>query len=138
MKASIILQLQYLDNFLFFPALFGWVGDTAAVTRPGHAIPVTVNKIEGPATTITLLGIQIDTISFELRLTVEKLKYISRLAKSWRTGRSGRSKRFQLAPWPPITCSHGHPTGVHISEKLVRYLSGYYISLPPCPPERIC
>ena len=53
-----------------------------------------VNKIEGPATTITFLGIQIDTISFELRLTVEKLEYIGRLARSWRTRRSGRSKDF--------------------------------------------
>ena len=52
-------------------------------------MPVAVNKIEGPA-----LGIQIDTISFELRLTVEKLEYIGRLARSWRMCRSGRGKDF--------------------------------------------
>ena len=98
MKAGIVLHLHYLDDFLFFlhplaglrTLLRSHVLDTLANLH----VPVATNKIEGPATTITFLGIQIDTISFELRLTAEKLEYISRLARSWRTRRSGRSKDF--------------------------------------------
>jgi len=98
MKAGIVLHLHYLDDFLFFlhplaglrTLLQSHVLDTLASLH----VPVAANKIEGPATTITFLGIQIDTISFELRLTAEKLEYISRLARSWRTRRSGRSKDF--------------------------------------------
>ena len=101
MKAGIVLQLHYLDDFLSYlhhlagsgTQLQSHVLDTLA----SLGVPVAENKIKRPATTITFLGIQTDTISFEVRLTAEKLEYISRLA--------GHGGRVALAETRILTCS---------------------------------
>lgn len=36
-------------------------------------VPVAVHKMEGPATMVTFLGIEVDTVRLELRLPIDKL-----------------------------------------------------------------
>lgn len=47
-------------------------------------IPVEPSKLEGPATCITILGIEVDTIKQELRLPEDKLARLRDLTHSWR------------------------------------------------------
>ena len=56
---------------------------------------VTYHKIKGPATTITFLGVVIDTVRFELRLPTDKLTYPWELMRAWRGKRSGRCKNCE-------------------------------------------
>ena len=46
-------------------------------------IPLALQKVEGPSTTLTFLGITLDTINMEARLSKEKLTIIRQLVTSW-------------------------------------------------------
>lgn len=46
--------------------------------------PINPEKDEGPATTITFLGIELDTVKLEVRLPREKLLKLKALLKKWR------------------------------------------------------
>ena len=63
-------QIHYLDDFLFVEPLVSHRSastlDTALKTLDYLGFPVSRNKIEGPATCITFLGVLIDTNAFEL------------------------------------------------------------------------
>ena len=52
-------------------------------------MPVADNKVDGPATSVTYLGILVDTVRFELTLPPDKLERIGELVRSWRGNRSG-------------------------------------------------
>ncbi len=52
-------------------------------------------KIEGPATIVTFLGIIIDTVAGELRIPEEKLAHIRQLVQSWLGKRSGKFRECQ-------------------------------------------
>jgi len=99
LDAGLPLQLHYLDDFLFFfPP--GTPAPQAVLTHIQDildtlGVPVAVNKIEGPATTITFLGMTVDTVRSELRFPQHKLKYIRGLVSGWRVRRSGTYHEFQ-------------------------------------------
>lgn len=51
-------------------------------------VPVALEKLEGPTTKITFLGIEVDTEEMILRLPSQKLKDLQELIKSWMSKRS--------------------------------------------------
>ena len=53
-----------------------------------------VNKVDGPTTIVTFLGIQVDTVRFELTLPPHKLERIVELVRSWQGHRSGWRNNF--------------------------------------------
>ncbi len=59
-------------------------------------MPIEPEKDEGPATTITFLGLELDTIALEVRLPQEKLASLRTVLKSWR-GRKACRKRELLS-----------------------------------------
>ena len=59
-------------------------------------IPVALDKLEGPATTITFFGITIDTTLQQLRLPPDKLQEMTLLIKSW-LGKHKTTKRDLLS-----------------------------------------
>ena len=79
-------QLHYPDDYLFHGEPGSGQGALALsialelLQRLG--IPVALHKIEGPSTTLTFLGIFIDTTRFELRLPREKLQRLQALFKT--------------------------------------------------------
>ena len=90
-------SLHYLDDFLLLvppaspkctEALHAFL---ALCTRLG--VPVAEEKTEGPATTLTFLGIVIDTASLQLRLPQEKLQALSALLLEWMRGGPAPSPR---------------------------------------------
>ena len=48
-------------------------------------VPLKSSKIEGPATTLTFLGIQLDTVTMDIRLPEEKLVHLMSMLAGWRT-----------------------------------------------------
>ena len=58
-------------------------------------VPVAMNKTEGPATSLTFLGIVIDTELLQLRLPEEKLGRVRELVRSWLPRRLCRRKEFE-------------------------------------------
>ena len=81
-------QLHYLDDFLFLgppgcpDCASALQGAIVSCNRLG--VPVAAHKTEGPATCLTFLGIQIDTVSMCLSLPQEKLSRTIALVLQWR------------------------------------------------------
>ena len=59
-------------------------------------MPIEVDKCEGPATTLTFLGIELDTVALELRLPLSKLEQLKSTLSLWR-GRKACTKRELLS-----------------------------------------
>ena len=54
--------------------------------------PMEPEKDEGPATTITFLGLELDSINMEVRLPKEKLQKLKSLILSWRGRKAGKKR----------------------------------------------
>ena len=46
-------------------------------------VPVAWDKLEGPTLKLTFLGFEVDSLSWEIRLPVEKLRELQHLVKRW-------------------------------------------------------
>ena len=79
--------LHYLDDFLFFGAPgtseASLAASSAAGVFAGAGIPVASHKTEGPSTSVTFLGIVVDTVQFQLRLPPEKVTRLRGLVVDW-------------------------------------------------------
>ena len=97
--SGIDYQLHYLDDFL----LLGRAGTTEGATVLSSAlgvlqhlgVPVASQKIEGPSTTLTFLGILIDTRALELRLPEDKLLRLQLLIQRWSSKQSCTRKELE-------------------------------------------
>ena len=92
--------IHYLDDFLLAgpPGQPTCSESTETMLRVCEklGIPVALDKLEGPATTITFLGITIDTTLQQLRLPPDKLQEMTLLIKSW-LGKHKTTKRDLLS-----------------------------------------
>ena len=80
---------------------------TTLQTFSSLGVPAEPNKCEGPATSLPILGIEIDTIQMQLRLPTDKLQSLSRSIREWR-GRKSCTKRELLS----LLGSHQHAAKV--------------------------
>ena len=90
---------HYLDDFI----LLGPAG-TNLCTRDVEmvldtfqelGVPVAENKLVGPSTCITFLGIEIDSVRMKLRLPEDKLERVKTLVAEWRGRRSCRKRELE-------------------------------------------
>ena len=99
LQSGLLFHIHYLDDFLFF-------FPSSAFQEPSPLprilsilstlnVPVALHKIEGPASTVTFLGVVVDTARFELRLPLDKLTHLQDLVRAWRGKRSGSFKGFE-------------------------------------------
>ena len=75
-SAGITNLAHYLDDFLIWApdiASFSHMLRLAIQTAARLGLPVEPSKVEGPSSTLTFLGIEIDSAKRELRLPQEKL-----------------------------------------------------------------
>ena len=84
--------LHYLDDFLFLclpgaPQARTFLEKAIAVCQ-SLGVPVASNKIEGPNTALTFLGITIDTVRGELCLPADKLIRLQQTIRYWASKRS--------------------------------------------------
>ena len=93
-QAGVRHIIHYLDDFLLFGSPLSDEGSraltTALRTLAELRIPVSLPKLEGPSTTVTFLGIILDSARLELRLPPDKVERIRGLVRSWLGRRSGR------------------------------------------------
>ena len=84
--SSVHHLLHYLDDFLLFgqPGMLeaGQAVDTAWVVFAEAGIPVAEHKTEGPATSVTFLGILVDA-TFQLQLPTGKLARLQVMVCQW-------------------------------------------------------
>ena len=96
---GIVDSLHYLDDFLFCappssPACLQAL-NTAIPLCGRLGLPVADNKVEGPATRITFLGIQIDSEEQSLSLPQPKLARLKEIIRSWQGKRSATKHQLQ-------------------------------------------
>ena len=74
---------HYLDDFIIVgPPGSGVCGDNLSVvldTCSQLGVPVAAEKTVGPATVVTFLGVEVDTVEMELRLPLRKLEKLKEL-----------------------------------------------------------
>ena len=91
--------LHYLDDFLIMGAPNSSEATIAASKAmeffSATGIPVADHKTEGPATSLTFLGVLIDTDRFQLRLPEDKLLRLRELVMSWQSKKSCTRKELE-------------------------------------------
>lgn len=79
--------LHYLDDFLFLRAPCSDQGQKSLTTAlhllDRLGVPVASHKTEGPTTSLTFLGILVNTDTFELWLPADKLAHIQETVRQW-------------------------------------------------------
>ena len=91
--------IHYLDDFfLANTSVAGCQADMDTFLRIclELGVPIAEDKLEGPATRLTYLGIEIDTISMTVRLPADKLAKLKSLVSDW-VGRRKCQKRDLLS-----------------------------------------
>ena len=91
--------IHYLDDFL----LFGPPGSGAAAVGRARTeslfgqcnVPIAHHMTEGPATSVTFLGIQIDTITSKIHLPAEKVHRLQALLTTWQSRRACTRKELE-------------------------------------------
>ena len=78
---------HYLDDFIMLgpphsPQCQGHL-DTLLYQCNRLGVPIAAHKTEGPSSCLVLLGIEIDTVSGELRLPADKLQRLQTLLQQW-------------------------------------------------------
>ena len=85
--AGIRHQIHYLGDFLFMGAPNTNEGTsilgTALRVLEDLGVPVANHKTERPSTSVTFMGITIDTTRLELRLPTAKVEHLQRLVRIW-------------------------------------------------------
>ena len=88
-RRGVKLALHYLDDFLLVGPPSSHVCHEALVATIALCeelgFPVTPEKTEGPTTTITFLGIELDAGAGQLQLPQEKLTRLLVIIKQWMT-----------------------------------------------------
>ena len=91
---------HYVDDFILAgePHSTQCASSMASALQAFHelGIPIEPEKSEGPATTLTVLGIEVDTVAMQLRLPADKLCRLQETTASWR-GRKCCTKRELLS-----------------------------------------
>ncbi len=90
---------HYLDNFI----VAGCPGSDECAhnlenllgTFRELRVPIAQHKVKGPATCLTFLGIEIDSMTMELRLPQGKLEAIQVLLREWQLKRHGTRRELE-------------------------------------------
>ena len=89
---------HYLDDFILLGPTHNDTCqkglDVVLETCECLGVPLALEKLEGPTTCLTFLGIEIDTITLELRLPEAKLQAVRTAAKAWYGRRSGTKREL--------------------------------------------
>ena len=97
---GVLELLHYVNDFLIFGGPDSLEGQQALEKALQLClklgVPVAKSKTEGPATNITFLGIELDTVAMMVRLPREKLHCLQREIRKWK-GRCSCSKKELLS-----------------------------------------
>ena len=88
---QVSFSLHYLDNFLTMGPL---QPPSARETCKDLGIPLATEKLEGPSTTLTFLGVVIDSSRMEIRLPEDKLQCIHQEMENWADKRKATKRQI--------------------------------------------
>lgn len=95
---GVTCSMHYLDDFLTMglPQSQECAGNLERIQRVCHhlGVPLKIEKVEGPTTVLTFLGVELDTEAMELRLPVVKLNHLSQLLNEWQGKRACRKREL--------------------------------------------
>ena len=88
---------HYVDDFVIVgpPGSAKCGNDLLVKTCSDLGVLVAEDKTEGPATCLTVLGVEIDTLAMELRLPQGKLDRLNGVLAEWRGKRSGKRRDLE-------------------------------------------
>ena len=90
---------HYLDDFLFWSTpdspRCGEALQTALRLGTALGLPAAPAKVVGPTTTLTFLGIEIDTVAQQLRLPADKLGRLKRTLLYWSESKNPTKRQLQ-------------------------------------------
>ena len=97
---GVVNTVHYLDDFLFW----GPPGSPVCEVALGRAtvlcnrlgLPTAPHKTVGPVTSLTFLGIEIDSVAMELRLPADKLARLRRTLSQWEKRRHATKHDLQV------------------------------------------
>ena len=97
---GVVNFVHYLDDFLFWSAPGSpdclRALNLALQLRSTLNLPATLEKVEGPSSSLTFLGIEIDTVAQQLRLPENKLQQLKRtLATNWSNTKNPTKHQLQ-------------------------------------------
>ena len=98
-QAGVKYIFHYIDNFI----IVGPPGDSQceegllALQQTAHNLGVVLaeDKTEGPATQLTILGIEVDSVAMTLCLPTEKLQRLRTLLAEWQGRKSGLRRELE-------------------------------------------
>jgi len=107
-QCGVSFIVHYLDDFLTTgppdSTTFGNNLHTVKLFFADLGIPLSLEKVEGPSTTICFLGILLlDTVHMEIRLPTNKLQWIKDTLSKL-LGKKKATKRFYFFGWSTTTC----------------------------------
>ena len=134
-KRGVSVCLHYLDDFLTMgPPTSNCCQsnlDILIYTCKELSVPLAMEKLEGPSTTLTFLGVEIDTSKMEIRLPGEKLHCIHQELSTW-MGKKKATKRHILAlvgllrdASKVIRCGHSFVSRMYATAAKVKELDYY-------------
>ena len=98
-KSGVDYSLHYLDDFFFCGPRSSTscqeALDTAIPLCSRLGLPVAPEKIEGPTTSLTFLGIRLDSVTMSLSLPRDKLLSMKKLLNSWHNRRTASKHELQ-------------------------------------------
>ena len=108
-RQGVTFVLHYLDDFLTLgPPASNICQQNLNIIQKvctSLGIPLALEKVEGPSTTLTFLGIALDTINMEARLSEEKLTRIRQLVISWLNRKKATKWGNLVSGWLVATCN---------------------------------
>ena len=99
--------IHYLDDFFNSSATAEECSRAMDIIKAVFSdigVPLAPNKIVGPSTCITYLGIEIDSINNVCRLPNDKLSKLKNLLKVWKNKKKCTKKRATFTHWIPVLC----------------------------------
>ena len=89
---------HYLDDFLTLgpPATNICRANLESITHICQllGVPLAIEKVEGPSTQLTFLGITLDTVHMEARLPADKIARIKQMTTSWLTKKNATKREI--------------------------------------------
>uniref|UniRef100_A0A1X7VQS7 Reverse transcriptase domain-containing protein n=1 Tax=Amphimedon queenslandica TaxID=400682 RepID=A0A1X7VQS7_AMPQE len=92
------MSIHYLEDFFCSPRTSRGCSQVLATAFPlcnRLGLPVAPEKVEGPATTLTFLGIEINSVNMSLSLPLPKLTALKAKLAHWITRRAASKRELQ-------------------------------------------
>jgi len=105
-NAGISYLIHYLDDYLTMGSstVCQHNGNTFVSLCAELGVPLATDKLQGPSTSLSFLGILLDSHRMEIRLPSDKLALIQELLKTWLLNKRQQSNRFVTSGHPSTTC----------------------------------